>query len=86
MAERPDPDATLACKDHPRVTALAQCAHCHAPPLYTDLAMHDGVRTPTLRGVAKRRTDLAAAMMHPGVTVALSASEKSSLVAFLQAL
>ena len=64
----------------------AGCAHCHAPPLYTDLAAHDGVRTPTLRGVAKRRTDLEAAMMHKGVDVVLAPVEKSALVAFLQAL
>ena len=64
----------------------AGCAHCHAPPLYTDLAPHDGARTPTLRGVAKRRSDLETAMMHKGADLALSPAEKSALVAFLQAL
>ena len=85
-AERlPHPPADAAA-GYKLFAGKAGCAHCHAPPLYTDLAQHDGVRTPTLRGVAKRRTDLAAAMMHKGVDVVLSPAEKSALVAFLQSL
>ena len=85
-AERlPHPPADAAA-GYKLFAGKAGCAHCHAPPLYTDLTPHAGVRTPTLRGVAKRRSDLETAMMHKGVDVTLSATEKSALVAFLQAL
>lgn len=75
-------------------TGKAQCAHCHAPPLYTDLGGHDHVRTPTLRGVAKRSrylhdgsaATLEAAIAHEARDVALSPAEKTSLAAFLRAL
>ena len=79
----PPPDAAAGYK---LFTGKAQCAHCHAPPLYTDLAVHDGVRTPTLRGVAKRVTDLETAMSHPGQEVTLAPADKTPLAAFLRAL
>ncbi len=85
-AERlPNPPAEQAA-GYKLFAGKAGCAHCHAPPLYTDLAQHEGVRTPTLRGVAKRRSDLETAMMHEWLDVSLSPAEKSALVAFLQAL
>jgi cytochrome c peroxidase len=70
----------------------AGCAHCHAPPLYTDGAVHDGYLTPTIRTAAIRP-----ALLHDGSATVetlldhhgeakLSDTEKSSLVAFLKAL
>jgi len=72
----------------------AGCAHCHAPPLYTDATVHDGYRTPSMRGVAARPAllhdgsapDIAAAIDHHGPVIRLSPAEKSALVAFVQAL
>ena len=85
-AERsPHPPADAAA-GYKLFVGKTRCAHCHAPPLYTDLAVHDGVRTPTLRGVAKRVTDLEVAMSHPGQDVTLAPADKSSLAAFLRAL
>lgn len=70
----------------------AGCAHCHAPPLYTDGAVHGGYLTPTIRTAAIRP-----ALLHDGSATIdtlldhhgdakLSDTEKSSLVAFLKAL
>jgi cytochrome c peroxidase len=70
----------------------AGCAHCHAPPLYTDGSVHDGFLTPTIRTAASRT-----ALLHDGSATMenlldhhgdakLSGAEKSSLVAFLDAL
>jgi cytochrome c peroxidase len=70
----------------------AGCAHCHAPPLYTDGQVHDGFLTPTVRDVAPRP-----ALLHDGsATLAnlldhhgdarLSPDEKSLVVAYLKAL
>ena len=68
------------------------CAHCHAPPLYTDGTVHDGWLTPTVRGAAERP-----ALLHDGSAsldnlldhhgeAKLSPAEKSALVAFVRAL
>lgn len=70
----------------------AGCAHCHAPPLYTDGVVHDGFRTATIRAAASRP-----ALLHDGTATVdnlldhhgeatLSPAEKSSLVAFMKAL
>jgi cytochrome c peroxidase len=70
----------------------AGCAHCHAPPLYTDGAIHDGYLTPSIRALEVRP-----ALLHDGTVfletlldhhgdAKLSPTEKSSLVAFLKAL
>jgi cytochrome c peroxidase len=85
-AERSAAPPADAAAGYKLFTGKAQCAHCHAPPLYTDLAMHDGVRTPSLRGVAKRPVDLAAMIDHPGQSVKVAPVDKSPLVAFLKAL
>ena len=74
-------------------TGRAECYHCHAPPLYTDLRVDDGYRTPTLRGAAQRP-----ALLHDGSAPTLEAlldkhgspqlspADKAALAAFLRAL
>lgn len=74
-------------------TGRGECAHCHAPPLYTDLAVDDGYRTPTVRGAAQRP-----ALLHDGSATTiealldkhasskLSAADRTALAAFLRAL
>jgi cytochrome c peroxidase len=74
-------------------TGRAECYHCHAPPLYTDLRVDDGYRTPTIRGAAQRP-----ALLHDGSAPTiealldkhgspqLSPADKAALAAFLRAL
>lgn len=74
-------------------TGRGECYHCHAPPLYTDLGIDDGYRTPTVRGAAQRP-----ALLHDGSATTLeqlldkhassklSPSDKASLAAFVRAL
>lgn len=73
-------------------TGRGECYHCHAPPLYTDLAVHDGVRTPTVRETALRP-----ALLHDGGArsidalldrhaPALSPPDRAAVAAFLRAL
>ena len=91
------PDAPAELKAGYKLFAgKAQCAVCHTPPLYTDLAVHDGVKTPTVRGAAARAaffhdgsaTTLDAAIdAHPAIKkVALSPTERAQLGAFVRAL
>jgi cytochrome c peroxidase len=74
-------------------TGKGECYHCHAPPLYTDLRVDDGYRTPTVRGAARRP-----ALLHDGSAATLEAlldkhgsprlspADKAALAAFLRAL
>lgn len=75
----------------------AGCAHCHPPPLYTDLEAHDGVDTPTLRGAAghaaffhdaraKSLDDAIADAAHGQPRPRLSADDARALAAFVRAL